>query len=166
MDTAELENEAFRIAMVWRIGYGTLRTILGFVVLKLVDLPLSQVLMEAMSFELKQDPTHIFFQTISAFLQTHPFTVTKFIALYLIFWGIVDIVLSIFLLRHKLWAFPLSLCLIGFFIVYELYRLLYTHAPAFLFLIIIDSVIFWLTVIEYKRVKNRRTLKYTTQGNN
>lgn len=156
MDTAELENEAFRIAMVWRIGYGALRTFLGFVVLKLVDVPLSTVLMEAMSFELEQDPTHFFFQTMSTFLQTHPFTITKFIAIYLIFWGIVDIVLSVLLLRHKVWAFPLSLSLIGFFIVYELYRLFYTHATAFLLLIIIDSVIFWLTTVEYRRVKLRK----------
>jgi uncharacterized membrane protein len=147
-----LESKLFYYSMWWRIFYGGLRLILGVALLKLVNEPLSNVLYLIMGQELIQDPNDVLFSTINLFLQAHPLSVTYFLAIYLIFWGIVDIVLSINMLKHHIWAFPIGLYLIGFFILYEIYRFFHTHSLILLTVILIDIGIFWLIKREYKRI--------------
>ncbi len=139
--------------MLWRIFYGTLRTILGVVLLKVINIPFSDLLYKIMSNELGGNPAGILFSITNSFLQIHPFTVTYFIAAYLIFWGLLDVILSINLLRHNIWAFPISLYLIGFFILYEFYRFFHTYSIILLGIILIDIIIFWLINIEYRKTK-------------
>lgn len=152
MQIQMIQSKLFRYGMWWRIFYGFLRVVLGLVLSKQIDVSFHELLYKVMSYELTEDPSDILFQSVSTFLQVHPFTVTHFLALYLIFWGCVDVVLSAFLLRHKLWAFPLSLTLIAFFILYEFYRLLHVFSWALLSVIVLDMVIFWLINREYKNM--------------
>ena len=143
------QSQAFKFGMWWRIFYGFLRLLLGVVAIKLINVPFQDILYTVMNHEITEDSSDIVFQTLNAFLTTHPLTITSFIPLYLIFWGSVDIVLSINLLKHNLWAFPLSLYLIGFFVFYELIRLYHTHSKFLFFLILVDLVIFYLIKKEY-----------------
>lgn len=138
--------------MWWRIFYGTLRTILGLVFLELINVPFTDILYKIFGYELAEDPADILFSTINSFLQLHPFSVTYFLSIYLIFWGILEIFLSINLLRHKLWVFPVSLYLIVFFVIYELFRFFHTHSIILLLIIVVDIVIFWLIKNEYQKV--------------
>ena len=52
-------------------------------------------------------------------------------------------------------AFPVSLWLIGFFILYELYRFTHTRSAILLAVIGMDIVIFWFIKNEYARLKER-----------
>lgn len=129
--------------------------ILGLILLKVINMPFSDVLTDVMGFEIAEDSTDIVFTLLSSFLEAYPFTVTLFLSGYLIFWGTVDIILSVSLLRHKLWAFPVSLGLISLFIIYASYRFTHTHSLMLLLVIIIDIGIFWLIKNEYTTWKNR-----------
>jgi uncharacterized membrane protein len=144
--------------MWWRIFYGTMRIILGFWLLNLIDMPLSDLLHSLMSHELVEDPNDLLYRILNSFLQLHPLSVTYFLSAYLFFWGATDIVLSASLLRHKLWAFPASLTLIGFFVGYELYRLTETRSLILLFFICVDAGIWWLIKDEWKKTRRRRGL--------
>lgn len=152
MQIQMMQSKLFRFGMWWRIFYGFLRVILGLALSKQIDVSFHDLLYRVMNHELVEDPSDILFHSVSTFLQVHPFTVTHFLALYLIFWGCVDVVLSAFLLRHKLWAFPLSLSLIAFFILYEFYRLLHLFSWVLLTVIVVDMCIFWLINREYKNM--------------
>lgn len=158
MHTSDLAERLFRYAMWWRIFYGTLRTALGLALLKLINVSFSEILYRVMNYELSEDPSDTLFRTIDGYLQAHPYTVTHFIAFYLIFWGVLDVVLSINLLREKIWAFPISLYLIALFVLYELYRFTHTHSLALLFIIGVDIVVFMLIRREYRLVKTRMAL--------
>ena len=153
MNAGVIENRLFKLGMWWRIIYGFLRLIIGFAFLKIVNTPFLDILYKLTRTEIGEDPTDFIVSFINSFLQNHPFTVTYFLAAYLIFWGVVDMILSASLLRHRLWAFPVTLWLIAFFVLYMIYRFTYTHSPILLATIIFDFFIFWLVYKEYKKTK-------------
>jgi len=159
MNTGVLENRLFRIGMWWRIFYGILRLFVGFAFLRIIDTPFLDILYKFTSTEIGDNPADSFIKVISSFLQVHPLTVTYFLSAYLIFWGIVDIFLSASLLRHKLWAFPITLWLIALFVLYMLYRFTETHSEILITTIIFDFFIFWLINEEFKKIKNCLTIK-------
>ena len=64
--------------------------------------------------------------------------------------------LSASLLRHKLWAFPVSLWLIALFLLYEVFRITQTHSLILLGLICVDSVIWWLIKDEWRKTRRWR----------
>jgi len=140
--------------MWWRIIYGFLRLVLGFVLLRLIGTPLSDVFYALMNHELIEDTTDFLIQAISPLLQHTSFTVTYFLAVYLIFWGIVDILISINLLKHKMWAFPIGIYIIGIFVLYEIYRFSHTHSLVLACVIIIDLILIWLIKKEYTKLKS------------
>ena len=81
---------------------------------------------------------------------------TVFGGLYLLSHGIVKAGLVIALLKNKLWAYPLSLVVLGLFIAYQLFRFTHTHSPALIVLTIFDFAVIWLIWREYQIVKKNR----------
>lgn len=152
-------SQLFYISMWWRICYGIIRIGFGLILVGFINTPMADLVKKLMSHEVLEDPSDVVFQTIITFLTAHPFSITYFLAAYLLFWGVVDIVLSINLLRHKLWAFPAGLYLIGFFVVYELYRFFHTYSLVLLTFIVIDLIIFALIYQEYHRLKGVSVLE-------
>ncbi len=151
---------AFRIGMWWRILYGSLRLILGGIMLKFfIGTPFSELLFRALSHEVVEDPTDIFFQFLYFIFENHSFTVTYFVASYLIFWGIIDIILSLCLLKHQLWSFPVSIGLIGLFVFYSVYRFFHTHSLILLGIIFVDIVIVYIIYKEYRVLQTERGIK-------
>lgn len=157
MKASVLENRLFRLTMWWRIMYGFMRLFVGFAFIKIVNTPLIDILYKFTSTEIGEDPTDFFVSILNSFLQVHPLTITYFLAAYMIFWGIVDIFLSASLLRHKLWAFPVTLWLIALFVLYMFYRFTHTHSPILIATIIFDFWIFWLIGREFKKIKKSMT---------
>ena len=148
---------AFRLGMWWRIGYGVLRLILGGVLIKFfIGTPFSDLFYHIMEHEVLKDSSDTIFQFIYGILQDHSFTVTYFVASYLIFFGIIDVVLSLCLLKHKLWAFPLSTGLISLFVLYEIYRIFHTHSLILLCIILIDIFIIFVIHREYLQLQSER----------
>ena len=147
------EEKLFLIGMRWRIGYGILRIVFGLAILKIVGVPFTDVLNTLMSHELVEDPNDLLFSLTSYILEGHPLYVSYFISFYFIFWGVTDTVLSYNLIKHRLWAFPVSFVLIGLFIVYEAVRFTHTHSLILLWVMFLDAIILWLIWREYKKLK-------------
>ncbi|MGB3921869.1 MAG: DUF2127 domain-containing protein [Minisyncoccia bacterium] len=152
--TKELEEKIFTFGMYWRVVYGTLRVILGLAILKIVGAPVINVITSLMSHELVEDPNDLLY-ALAARVVPHELYISYFLAVYFIFWGLVDVLLSISLVKKKMWAFPVSFVLIGGFIVYELARFSYSHSLILLWIIIVDILILWLIKREYARIKPR-----------
>ena len=83
------------------------------------------------------------------------FTVSDehFYALYLLSHGAIKLFLVIGLLRGKLWAYPVSLVVLGLFIVYQMYRFSYTHGIGLIVLTVFDVVVMGLIWHEYRLVR-------------
>lgn len=144
--------------MYWRILYGAARVFIGYKLLSLVGLPAYQAYQHLMRRELSETHDAVF-QLIGRELAHHGFSITYFLAAYLLFWGLLDIALSISMLRHYLWAFMVSFVLMGLFIAYELFRLSHTHSHALFGFIVIDVFIAYLIYHERGRLIARRERK-------
>jgi uncharacterized membrane protein len=83
------------------------------------------------------------------------FTVSDehFYAFYLLSHGIIKLFVVIGLLRSKLWAYPVSLVVLGLFIVYQLYRFSYTHGIGLIVLTVFDVLVMGLIWHEYRLVR-------------
>jgi uncharacterized membrane protein len=77
----------------------------------------------------------------------------RFAAIYLFSHGVIKIGLVWALLKHKLWAYPLSIMVFGAFIVYQLYRFSFTHGLGLIALSLFDLVVIWLIYLEYRALK-------------
>lgn len=150
----DLEEAVFKAAMYWRIAYGGLRIVIGYKLFSLVGMPAVEVYQRILSSELAE--THdVIFQMIGRMLAHHGFSITYFLAAYFLFWGVVDVLLSISMLRHYLWAFPTSMLVIGAFVVYEIFRFTHTHSPILFSFILIDLFIVYLIFHERERLVAR-----------
>lgn len=153
IDQEFIITELFRLGMIWRIVYGAIRLVLGLILLKIVGSPISTLVQKIMSPEITEDPTDILYQVVNALMSHSAPQVTYFLAFYFIFWGFLDIFLSVYLLREKLWAFPVSLALIGTFVIYELIRFTHTHSLILLSVVFIDVLIMALILKEWRLIK-------------
>lgn len=152
-------STVFRLAMWWKILYGVYKVVLGLVLIKWVAIDPANLFYQLMSTEMIEDPNDLFVRIASPIIEHVTTGTTMFVALYLIFWGIVDdIFLSINILRDKLWAFPFTLTLIALFIPYELYRVFHTHSLILVGIIIFDIAIFTIVANEYKKLKQRKLM--------
>lgn len=79
-----------------------------------------------------------------------------FAAIYLIAHGIVKLWLIVGLLRKRLWYYPTAMLVFGLFIVYQLYRYVFTHSVLLILITILDLIVIGLTWHEWRYL--RRTL--------
>lgn len=159
MDVSEekLEEDLFIVGMWWRIGYGIFRIVLGLAILRIVGKPLVDVVNFLMARGLIDNPNNTLYVFVIQALSNHPLHITYFVSFYFIFWGVVDIILSYNLIKHRLWAFPLSLALIASFMVYEVVRFIHTGSLILVGLMCIDTFVFWLIWREYKKLTKSQT---------
>lgn len=76
-----------------------------------------------------------------------------FIALYLLSRGLIKVVLIWAMLKHKLWAYPSSLALLGLLIMYQMYEFFTTHSYVLVALSIFDLVVMYFIWREYQILK-------------
>lgn len=75
-----------------------------------------------------------------------------FAAMYLLWHGVVKVVLVAGLLLQRRLAYPIAIAAFVIFLVYQMYRYSHTHAPELLVLSALDVIVIALTWIEYKRL--------------
>lgn len=112
---------------------------------KLIDVLIHQ--------ELIEDPHDVvanFIQQSIPYFDTHA---QLFAAAYLLSHGVVKVLISINILRGRLWAYPAALIVFTLFIVYQVYEYMHTHSFFLVLLTVFDLFIIWLTWHEYKQVQ-------------
>jgi uncharacterized membrane protein len=75
---------------------------------------------------------------------------TVFIGLYLLSRGGIKFLLIIAMLKKVLWAFPLSLVVLGAFMTYQIYELFKTHSLALVLITLFDCVVMFFIWKEWK----------------
>jgi uncharacterized membrane protein len=145
----------FRLSMWWRIFYGVLRIFLGITLLRMVGKPISHLIFALMSHEISGRKGDAVLEMLYKLFEIHQFTASYFIAGYFIFWGTVEIFLSICVLKGIKSAYPVTMGLIVLFICYGAFRFTHTHSLILLSILIIDFGILYLINNEYKKLKVR-----------
>lgn len=100
--------------------------------------------------ELVEDPNDFVATHLQPLAQNFSVSSKHFYAIYLLSHGIVKIFLVAGLLRNKMWAYPVSLIVMGLFIVYQIYRFSYTYSWGMIVLSVFDLVVMALIWHEYR----------------
>ena len=138
-------------------GLNSVVEIIGGTLLLLVPLDvITQLTVWVTQEELVNDPNDFIANYILHLGTSLSLSSTVFGGIYLMSHGVIKIALVISLLKNKLWAYPLSLAVLGLFVVYQTYRFTITHAIGLLFLTIFDLAVIWLIAKEYRIVRKHR----------
>ena len=109
--------------------------------------------------ELLEDPQDVIATNLAALAHSLSASTQSFYAFYLLTHGAVKLVLVGGLLTNRLWAYPFSIVAFALFIVYQLYRFSYTHAPGLIALTILDLVVVGLIWHEYRLMQTSARLR-------
>ncbi len=107
--------------------------------------------------ELLEDPNDFVATHLLSLAQNFTVSTQRFYAFYLLSHGVIKAFLVIGLLRNKLWAYPVSLVVLGLFILYQLYRFSYTHGFGLIVLTVFDVFVMGLIWHEYRLVRRHLT---------
>jgi len=149
----------FKLTMLWRIVYGTIKLIFGFYLIQKLPGDITNLVYKLFSSELLEDPRDIFIYITNSQLEKLSEGTIFFIAMYLFFWGFIDVFISYYLLKKKIWAYPTAIILITLFTIYELLRFLKTNSLILFLFIIIDIFIIYIINKKYKILKNTVLIK-------
>ena len=100
--------------------------------------------------ELIEDPNDFVAAHLLSVTQNFTVSTQRFYAFYLFSHGIIKAFLVAGLLRNRLWAYPVSLVVLGLFIVYQLYRFSYTNGFGLVVLTVFDVFVMGLIWHEYR----------------
>ena len=149
-------DRVFRAGMVLKALDGVLEVVGGAVLLFVSPAQLQHFVRGLTAHELTQDPNDFIARHLLHSVAHLNRGTTLFGAAYLLSHGLVKVVLVVFVLLDRLWAYPWLIAFLLAFIVYQLYRLVLHPTAGLTGLTVFDSVLVWLTWREYRARRGRR----------
>lgn len=144
---------AFLISL-WAKGVFAVSEVLGGIATYLVTPGmLTDIVRAVTQEELAEDPRDFIANALLHAAQNLSISTKSFTALYLLSHGVIKLWLVIGLLRERRSYYPVALGVFGFFIVYQLYRFTFTHAPLLLVITAVDVVVIGLVWHEYTTLR-------------
>jgi uncharacterized membrane protein len=149
-------HQIFEISVLLKGAHALIECVGGLVLAFVSTSAITSLVNALTQEELIEDPND--FVATHLLSQAQNFTVSTqhFYAFYLLSHGVIKVFLVIGLLRNKLWAYPVSLVVLGLFIVYQLYRFSYTHGFGLVALTVFDVMVMGLIWHEYRLVRRPR----------
>ncbi|MDE2227819.1 MAG: DUF2127 domain-containing protein [Alphaproteobacteria bacterium] len=146
-------HQVFEISILLKGAHALIECI-GGLVLAVVSTSTIPSLIDALTQdELIEDPNDFVATHLLGVARDFSVSTQHFYAFYLLSHGLIKVLLVIGLLRNKLWAYPVSLIVLGLFIVYQLYRFSDTHGFGLIVLTVFDIVVMGLIWHEYGLVR-------------
>ena len=146
-------HQIFQISVLLKGAHAVIECV-GGLALALVSTNTIVALVNAMTQEeLVEDPDDFVATHLLQMAQNFSISSKHFYASYLLGHGIVKLGLVIGLLRNQLWSYPASLVVLGLFVVYQLYRYLYSQSVGLILLTVLDLVVIGLVWHEYRLVR-------------
>lgn len=144
---------SFHIGLVLKGLNDVGEILLGTLLLFVTPDKLSKFITLISANELSEDPNDFIMRHLISFSQTFSVDMQFTASLYLLSHGIAKLLIIYFLWKQKLWAYPLSCVLFTFFVIVQSVRFSQTHSIGLLFLTVIDLLMIFLTVLEYRNIK-------------
>lgn len=153
MNFKDLKHLLFKIALFFKGFNGLIETTAGLSLIFLGRNHVANIITNIFHKELSEDPFDIFINLLLNLTKDVNASIYAFISIYLLFHGIIKIVMVTALYKDKIWAFPIALFLLTLFLFYQIFRLTIHYSYFSLILLIIDIIAIWLIYEEYKRIK-------------
>ena len=148
----KIEHRLFLLS-VWSKGIaGLVETIGGLLLLFIPRTGLNALVIFLTAPELAEDPTDHVATFLQRIVRELAADTKLFASGYLIIHGVIKVFLVIGLLSRRLWSYSVSLWFLAAFIVYQMYRFLFTHSLWLVGLTVLDLVVAFLIWREYEEV--------------
>jgi uncharacterized membrane protein len=150
-------HQIFQISVLLKGAHALVECIGGLVLAFVSTSAITRLVNALTQEELIEDPNDFIAAHLLRLAQNFTVSTQRFYAFYLLSHGVIKVFLVIGLLRNKLWAYPVSLVVLGLFIVYQLYRFSYTHGFGLIVLTVFDVFVVGLIWHEYRLVRRHLT---------
>ncbi len=149
MNKTQWTHRLFQIGVLLKGVDGVLEVLGGVLLLLVTSDSIHSLVWALTEHEISEDPTDAIASLLRHAAQTLTRDTKMFASVYLVFHGVIKIVLVVSLLRELKWAFPVAMWFLGIFTAYQLYRFTHTHSMALLAFSIIDLLVMWMVWREY-----------------
>ncbi len=151
----------FRIALILKGLDGLLELVGGALLLILRPAQIQGIAALLTREELQEDPHDFLANHVLAASHSlvHHAGLSLWGALYLLVHGLVKVVLVWAVLRDRLWAYPWMIGFLALFIGYQAYAMVVHFTWGLLLLTLLDVLVCWLTVREYRRLRRERAVR-------
>jgi uncharacterized membrane protein len=144
-------DRTFKIGLALKAADGVIEIVAGMLLLVISPSSIERIARAVTAHALGEDPRDRLATYILHTTQHLSSGTTLFGAIYLLSHGVSKVVLVALVLRNKLWAYPWLIALLGAFIVYQLYVLVFVKFSWGLTgLTVFDLFLVWLTWREYQ----------------
>ena len=147
-------HQIFEVSVLLKGAHALVECIGGLVLTVVSTSTLTSLVNALTQDELIEDPNDFVAVHLLSLAQNFTVGTQHFYAFYLLSHGVIKVFLVIGLLRNAVWAYPVSLVVLGLFIVYQLYRYTGTHGLGLLLLTALDVLVVTLTWHEYRLMRH------------
>jgi uncharacterized membrane protein len=153
-----LLDRSFQIGIILKGLDGLIELIGGVLLLVVTPTTINRLINDYTQREMSTDPHDFIATHLRHYGATLTNSAVRFVALYLLFHGIVKVVLVVALMRDQMWAYPWLIAFLIVFIGYQLYRIAIQPSGWLIALTVFDAAIVALTWREWrKQLRMRRT---------
>lgn len=144
----------FFLISIWIKGLvGVIETIAGIALLVVTQQALAALVVRWTDPELTEDSHDLIATWLRSSAEQWGAGTQTFASVYLIVHGLIKILLVAGLMRKKMWSYPLSMWVLGAFILYQCYRYTLTDSVWLILLTALDLVVVFLISHEYRMRK-------------
>jgi uncharacterized membrane protein len=146
-------HQAFEIGVILKGLHAFLELAVGALLVFMSSNTIVNIVASLTQEELTEDPNDLVAHYLFQSAQHLSVGGRAFAAWYLLSHGVIKLLLVVGLLKKKLWAYPASLVVLGFFILYQVYRFTLTHSLWLVLLSIFDLIVIGLVWHEYQLMR-------------
>ena len=156
-EAKEIVHVGFEIGLVFKALHGLVQLLGGLVMLFVTPERLCAVTDFLTRHRLAVNPQAIFAAFLVKLSGSFSVSTQRFVLFYLFSHGLVRVILVYLLWRKKLFAYPLTIGFLLFFIACQLYRYTLTGSLMLLLFTLLDGGMVLLTYCEYKNLRTAGT---------
>lgn len=145
-------DKVFEISILLKAIDGAFEVVGGLLLLLLKPENINRFVIAITQRELVQDPRDFVANHLLHGAQGLTGASILFGSLYLLSHGLVKVVLVAEIMGKHLWAYKGLIIFVAFFMIYQIYRVTYTHSIGLVMLTIYDALVVYLTAREYRRL--------------
>ncbi len=155
METPQEEHqvyEFFRFGVILKGLISVAEVVVGILILLIPHTYVVQFVQMIADFTSSQTHFTSLLSHITTELETFTTGAVVFLALYLLSRGLIKVFIIWGLLKNKLWAYPVSLFVLGLFVLFQLYQIATTHSVLVISITLFDLFVMYFIWREYRIV--------------
>ncbi len=144
------QNSLYNIIIILKGVNGIFELILGTLIAIISSSTVYKIAIKIFSEELSDDPHDFVANFFVNLARDLSFSTKEFIAAYVFIHGIINILLFYTLWKKKFEFYPTAIITLVLLTVYQIFRVITKHSPLLILITIIDFVIIYFLVREYR----------------